>query len=115
METHGGPSGSLTLLGAFIAFTVANLIHNNFGLDPAIVPAALLVGLYWWRRRRGLLWGAVLVIAVPAFLFLRWRALTDPGDTLRFLNHLTLFAAGALAIATAALSLLSSRRRARPS
>jgi hypothetical protein len=114
MEAHAGLTGSRTLLGAFIAFTVANLIHNDFGLDPAIVPAALLVGLYWWRRRRGLLWGAVLMIAVPAFFFLRWRALADPWDTLRFLNHLALFTAGALAVATAALSLLSSRRRARP-
>jgi hypothetical protein len=53
------------------------------------------------------------MIAVPAFFFLRWRALTDPADTPRFFNHLALFTAGVLAVATAALSLFSSRRRAR--
>ncbi len=36
------------ILGAFAAFTAAVLIHNNFGLDPAIAPPALFVGLLLW-------------------------------------------------------------------
>jgi hypothetical protein len=98
------------LLLAFAAFAIANLIHNNFGLDPAIVPAALLVGLYLWRPRRWLLWGAAIMIALPSFVFLRWDALVPPAVAIPFLNHVALLAAGALAVLGVVISVMPDRR-----
>lgn len=93
------------LMAAFIAFLAANVIHNSFGVDPAILPAGVLLGLYLWRRRRGLLWAAALLIAAPAFLFLKWGALASPGDIRPFLNHAALLAAGVLALAAVGASI----------
>ena len=85
------------LIGAFGAYMLANLIHNRFGLDPAIAPAALLLTLVLWRRRPVLLVGAALLIALPSFLFLRWSALMEPTTTASFANHVALLAGGVLA------------------
>lgn len=86
------------LLGAFVALVAANLIHNNFGLDPAVAPAALLVALNWWRPNRWLLRAGAVLIALPAFAFLKWGALVNPADTEAFWNHVALLLAGALAV-----------------
>lgn len=96
------------LFGAFGSFTVANLIHNDFGLDPAIIPAALLVSLSWWRPRRGLMWAAALVIALPAFAFFKWTALGDPSNTLRLVNHVALLLAGTLAVLSVAATVTTA-------
>ncbi|MGH7555705.1 MAG: hypothetical protein ACREMQ_22115 [Longimicrobiales bacterium] len=100
------------ILGAFAAYTSGNLIHNNLGLDPAIVPAAVFVGLVLWRRRRWLLLAAAMVIGLPAFMFLRWSELSKPGDALPFLNHVALLVAGVLAVMSAVLALIPSGRAA---
>lgn len=91
---------------AFGAFLAANMIHNDFGLDPAIIPATVLVVLYLWRPRRGLLWASSFVIAFPAFAFLRWRALIPSAEVLPFLNHVALFLAGVFAVVGIAISLI---------
>lgn len=100
---------------AFAAFVIANLIHNRFGLDPALAPAALLVAFYARRPARGLLLGAAIFIALPSFLFLDVRVLLDPADRLRFCNHLALLVAGAFAVLGAARDLIGSRRAPRAS
>lgn len=100
------------LLAAFSAFTVANLIHNDFGLDAAIIPAALLVGFYCWRPRQVLLWAAAVVIALPAFAFIKWGALGNPADTRFFFNHVALLLAGTLAVLSVLVSVVVSRQRA---
>ena len=109
----GGVRRSALLLAALGAFAVANLIHNDFGLDPAIAPAALLAAIYWWRPRRPLLWGAAFVIALPAFAFFKWSALTDPSSARVLYNHLALLAAGSLAIASVVRSLVPTPSRTR--
>jgi hypothetical protein len=91
---------------AFVAFVVANLIHNGFGLDPAVAPATVLGCAYCWRPRRGLLWATAAMIAPPAFLFFKWSALADPSRTGYFVNHAALLIAGVLALA----SVVASRR-----
>jgi hypothetical protein len=98
-----GTAGRI-LLGAFVALVAANLIHNNFGLDPAVAPAALLVALNWWRPNRWLLRVAAVLIALPAFAFLKLGALANPGSAQPFWNHVALAMAGALAV----LALLKS-------
>ncbi len=103
------------VLAAFAAFFVANLLHNNFGIDPAIIPAGILTGLSLRRPHPVLLAAAAVVIAVPAFAFLKWRALTDPSSAHPFLNHLFLLAAGVLALVALATVGLGSARRFRPS
>jgi hypothetical protein len=102
------------ILGAFAAFTTAIVIHNRFGLDPAIAPATLFVGLLLWRRRRAFLLAAALVIALPAFLFLKPAVLLDPEDLLPFSNHAALLLAGLLAVASAVVTLLPASRTASP-
>jgi hypothetical protein len=89
---------------AFVSFVAANLIHNNGGLDPAILPATVLAALYWWRPGPGLLRATAVVIALPSLFFFKWAALTNPTAAKPFLNHLALFLAGMLAIASVALS-----------
>ena len=103
---------SMLLFAALAAFVVANLIHNEFGLDPAIAPAALLAGIYWWRPKRALLWGAAFVIALPAFAFFKWSALTDPSGARMLYNHLALLAAGSLAVASVVRSVVPTSSRA---
>jgi hypothetical protein len=102
------------ILAAFVAFAAANVIHNSVGLDPAIVPPALFVGLVFWRKRRWLLLAAAFFIAAPSFSFLRWSELTSPTDTLHFLNHVALLAAGVLAISGAVVVLIPQRAAAQP-
>jgi hypothetical protein len=103
------------LLSAFGAFAAANVIHNAFGVDPAIAPPSLFVGLYVWRRRLVLLLAAAFVIALPSFSFLRPSELSSPTTPLSFANHVALLAAGLLAVACAATALLARRRAALPS
>jgi hypothetical protein len=103
---------SFTIVGAFLAFAIANLIHNDFSVDPAIAPA-LVVGLfYWWRPLPGLLWATALMIALPSFLFLKPSALTDPANARAFANHLALALAGTLAVVSVLRGLLAGRSRA---
>lgn len=106
----GRVSSSLNL-AALATFTCANLIHNDFGLDPAIAPAALFTALYLWKRRTALLLMAAFLIALPAFAFLRLSELSSPASTLSFLNHVALLAAGLLAVA-GAVAALRGRRHA---
>jgi len=98
------------LLAAFTSFLAANLIHNWFGLDPAILPSGVLVGLYLWRRRPGFLWAGALFIALPAFGFLKWSALADPGAFRPFLNHVALLLAAVLALLSVGASLAGGRQ-----
>ena len=90
---------------AFASFVTANVIHNSGGLDPAIVPATALAAANWWRPGPALLRATALAIALPALFFFKLTALTDPASAKPFLNHLTLFLAAILAIASASLSL----------
>ena len=101
------------IMAAYAAFTIAVLIHNSFGLDPAVVLPTLFVGLLLWRRRRGFLIAAVIVIAVPAFAFLKPVALSNPDELLYFFNHLALLSAGVLAVAAAVVSLNPAIRELR--
>jgi hypothetical protein len=50
---------------ALASFVTANVIHNNGGLDPAIVPATALAAANWWRPGPGLLRATALAIALP--------------------------------------------------
>lgn len=95
------------VVAAFLSFLAANLLHNRFGIDPAIAPAALFTGLYLWKARRWMMLAAAFFIAVPSFLFLRWSALADPSAPVVFGNHAALLLGGALALAAAALALRS--------
>lgn len=107
-------ASELALVGAAAAFLVSNLIHNDLGLDPAIVPMAALIALFFWRRTRLTLWLTALAIAAPAFLFLDLSAVGNPRDLKPFLNHVALLSAGALAVVSVLASLLvhrSSRER----
>jgi hypothetical protein len=99
----------ILILCAFAAYAAANLMHNRLGLDPAIVPAALFVGLLLWRRQRGFLLAAAFAMVVPAFLFLRWSELISPSSAPYFFNHVALLAAGGLALAAAIIALVPSR------
>lgn len=103
------PPRSFSLTAAFVSFLVANLIHNDFGVDPAIVPAAVLGGLYWWRPRPGLQWATAAMIALPSFLFLKPAALLDPSNMRAFLNHAALGIAGVLALLSVVRSFLAGR------
>lgn len=101
----GSRTRQATILLAYLVALTANVIHNNFGLDPAIAPATFLLIIYWWRPIRPLLWATAVFIAVPCFMFFRFTALTSPGETLYFLNHLALLVAAVLSVAAALLSL----------
>jgi hypothetical protein len=103
---------SFVIVGAFAAFAIANLIHNDFSFDPAIAPALVLGLFYWWRPRPGLLWATALMIALPSFLFLKPPALIDPTNTRAFANHLALALAGTLAVVSVLPSFLAGRSRA---
>jgi hypothetical protein len=98
---------------ALVSFVTANVIHNSGGVDPAIVPATTLAAAHWWRPGPGLLRATAIAITLPALLFLKWTALTDPASTKPFLNHLALLLAAILASTSATLGLLP-RRRTRP-
>lgn len=102
---ESGRTRQATIFAAFAAFAIANLIHNNLGVDPAIAPSLILISLYAWRPARPLLWAAALFIALPSFAFLKLSALTHPTELKPFLNHLALLSSGALAVASFALGL----------
>jgi hypothetical protein len=97
------------MLAAVGAFVVANLIHNAWGLDAAVVPGLVFAGLTLWRRRRLFLGVAAVVVVASVLAFLNWSALAAPSDTRPFFNHLFLLAAGVLATASAALGLRRTR------
>ncbi len=101
-------TGQLLLL-AWAAFLVSNLIHNNFGLDPAIVPSTLLGVIYAWRRTRRWAIASALFIAIPSFAFLDWPTLVTPGSQRAFANHWALLLAGALAILTIVVTVRETR------
>jgi hypothetical protein len=101
---------ALALLGAFGAFSAANLIHNNFGLDVAIAPPAIFTALYCWRQKGWLLHAANFFIAIPAFLFLKPSALLDLSRTPVFINHLALLLAGMLSVISTLISVLARRK-----
>jgi len=96
----------MTLGAAYAAYIISNLIHNDFGLDPAVVPATALGALYYWRGARPLLWATALVITLPAFSFLKPEALLAPERFGPFANHWALLAAGCLAAISAILATL---------
>lgn len=99
-QTRGIGRGSQALVvAAFGAFLIANLIHNRFGLDPAIIPSAVFVGLLLWRPRRWVLLTAALFIAVPSLLFFKLAAITRPADAVHFINHVFLLLAALAALA----------------
>ena len=107
-----GRPDALALFGAFTAFAVANVIHNNFGaLDLAIAPPVIFTALYCWRRKHWLLLVATFFIAIPALLFFRPTALLDPSRTQVFINHLALILAGMLGVLSAAISLWTTMRK----
>jgi len=103
-----GPA-QIALASALIAFLLSNLIHNDFGLDVAVVPAATFGALFAWRRARPLLWATALFVALPALSFLRPTALTQTADLKVFFNHWALLVAGGLAIVGVLLSLTPRR------
>ena len=107
--THRSRPRQATILLAYLAALTANVIHNNFGLDPAIAPATVLLILYWWRPIRPLLWGTALFIALPSFMFLKFTALLSPADTKYFLNHFALSCAAVLSLTAATLSFRRQR------
>jgi hypothetical protein len=90
----------ILLAGAYTSFVVANLIHNNLSLDPAVVPATVRAAVNAWRRRRWSLLAAAFMIALPALYFFRWNALAVP-TTRAFANHFALLLAAVLAVASA--------------
>ena len=99
------PTRQTALVAAWVAALVANAIHNDFGVDPAIAPSTALLAVYLWRPVRPLLWATAFFIALPSLLFLDPSALTQPDTGKLFFNHLALLFAGVLAIASVALSL----------
>ncbi|MCI0451253.1 MAG: hypothetical protein L0Z51_02545 [Candidatus Latescibacteria bacterium] len=103
--------GRVIVTAALVAFVAANVIHNQFSLDPAPAPAALLTGLSWWKPWRALVVGAALVIAFPAFSFLKWDALAHESGTAAFWNHVLLLLAGVFAIAGGVFGLMPKRRQ----
>jgi len=105
-------SGLALIIGAFAAYATANLLHNRWGVDLAIVPAALFVGLVLWRRRRVILLPAAVLIFLPSFAFLQISELRAPADSFSFLNHAALLVAGVLGVASAAVALVPRGRTA---
>ncbi len=96
------PFGRSMLVAGWIAFVTAILIHHEFRLsimrDIAVYPATIFTGLLLWKPKRWLSAIAAIMIALPALAFVDWAALTEPGETRRFLNHLFLLLAGVFAI-----------------
>lgn len=103
-RVEAGRTRQATIYAAFTASAIANLIHNNLGLDPAIAPSVILLALYSWRPVRPLLWATAGFIALPSFLFLKPDALMQPSAPKLFFNHLALLTAGLLAIVSFAFS-----------
>lgn len=87
----------------------ANLIHNNGGLDPAVVPAIAFWTIHRRWPRPWWLWIAVMAIGLPSVLFFRPSALIHPHDARAFLNHVALLLAAVFAIASLVVSLRPAR------
>ncbi len=97
-ERHGEAHGNSTLgralaFAALVAFVIANVIHNRFGVDVAVIPAVVFSALLLWRPRRWVLVVAAFFIAAPSLLFFRSAALTSPGSAIYFVNHFFLLLA----------------------
>lgn len=103
-------AGRVLVLAAFAAFLIANLIHNRFGVDAAIVPATVFVAVWLWRPRRWIQLVALFFIAAPSLLFFKVAALTGPAGTITFWNHVVLLVAAVLAIAGAIVALRAALR-----
>jgi hypothetical protein len=99
------PSAALT--AGLIALYVANLIHNDIGLDPAVVPATVFAVSYPFWRKGGLLVAAAFFVALPSFAFLRFAALVDPSQLQPFANHWALLTAGVSAVMSVVLACLA--------
>jgi hypothetical protein len=107
-------SGLVLIVCAFAAYTAANLLHNRWGVDLALAPAALFVGLVLWRRRRVFLLPAAVLIFLPAFAFFRVSELRAPADPFSFYNHVALLIAGVLGVLSAMVALAPTRRAGQP-
>lgn len=102
------PLARLLLVTGFAAFVAAIvaaiLVHYRFGLagvvrDVVLYPAAVCTGLVVWKGHRWLYALAAIIIAIPAWAFFEAAALTEPGETGPFVNHLLLLLAAAFAAA----------------
>jgi hypothetical protein len=104
-------AGNLLVLVAFVAFVVANLIHNRFTIDVAVLPSALFVGLMLWKPLRTFLIVAAICIVLPALMFFQAGAIIQPTSTVRLLNHVFLLLAGVLGVASGIAGILPTRER----
>jgi hypothetical protein len=89
---------------AFGSFFAANLIHNRWGVDSALIPGVLFGVLYFRKPAKWTAFLAALGIAGPALAFFRWIALasTDPWYVV---NHAFLLGAWAFGIAALVVAL----------
>ncbi len=111
-EARGiGQTGRTLIVAAFASFLIANLIHNRFRVDAAIVPSTVFVILLLWQPRRWVLLAAAFLIAVPSALFFKVAAVTNLANTVHFLNHLFLLLAALLAIGAAVATLVPVRAK----
>jgi len=98
------PLGRLMLVAGCAAFVAAILVHHRFSpagvlRDVALYPAAVCTGLVVLKGHRWVYALAAITIALPAWAFFEAAALTEPGDTRRFVNHVLLLLAAAFAAA----------------
>ena len=102
MRARNAHLSQLLLITGWIAFLTALLIHHEFRLsiirDIGIYPATIFTALVLWKPTRLLSAIAAIMIALPALGFIEWAALTEPGESKRFLNQWFLLLAGVLAI-----------------
>lgn len=98
------PLGRRLLVAGFAAFVAAILVHHRFSpagalRDVALYPAAVCTGLVAWKGPPWVYALAAITIALPAWAFFEAAALTEPGETGPFMNHLLLLLAAGLATA----------------
>jgi len=94
------PLGRLLLVAGCAALVAAILVHHQFSpagvlRDVVLYPAAVCTGLLVWKGHCWVYALAAITIAIPAWAFFEGTALTQPGDTRRFVNHWLLLLAGA--------------------
>jgi hypothetical protein len=94
------PAKSL-FVAAFCSFLAANLIHNRWGVDSALIPGLVFGALYFRRPTRLTAFLAALGVSGPALAFFRWEALVPREDAWYAVNHAFLLLAGVLGIAAA--------------
>jgi hypothetical protein len=70
----------------------------------------VLWAVYLLRPNRVLLILTAVMVALPAFTFFKWSAVTSPQNTLYLLNHIALLLAGVLAVASIIQSFLPRGR-----